>query len=183
MKMKSTLTGLLFAAAVTCLIPAFAPAEKKEKINWLTFTEAVEACKKKPRKIYIDVYTDWCGWCKKMDKTTFDNEVVAKYMNRKYYAVKLDAEMKDTVVFNGHTFVSTNPNAKGAVHQLAASLLSNKLSYPTSVFLDEEFKMLQPIASYLDAKTMEMVLKFYGEGANKTTSWEDFQKEFKGEVK
>jgi thioredoxin-related protein len=158
-------------------------SEKSSKIKWLTFQEAVASNKKKPKKIYIDVFTDWCGWCKKMDATSFENEVVAKYMNEKYYAVKLNAEMKDTIVFNNFTFVNPNPTVKGSVHQLAASLLSNKMSYPTSVFLDENFGMLQPIQTYMDAKMLEMVLKYYGEEANKTTSWEDFQKDFKGDVK
>jgi thioredoxin-related protein len=179
---------LLFSAAAAGLLLltlAFTTGgeKKSSKIKWMTFTEAVEACKKNPKKIYIDVYTDWCGWCKKMEATSFDNEVIAKYMNEKYYAVKLNAEMKDTIVFNNYTFVNPNPTVKGSVHQLAASLLSNKMAYPTSVFLDENFGMLQPIQSYLDAKTLEMVLKFYGEEANKTTSWDDFQKSFVGEVK
>ena len=133
--------------------------------------------------MFIDVFTDWCGWCKKMESTSFENEVIVKYMNENYYAVKLNAEMTDTVVFNKFTFVNPNPKVKGSVHQLAASLLNNKFSYPTSVFLDENFGMLQPVQGYLDAKTLEMVLKFYGEEANKTTSWEDYQKSFTGEVK
>lgn len=180
-----TFSALVFAALCFTL-PAHHAANGKDefsKIKWHTFSEAVELNKKNPKKIFIDIFTGWCGWCKKMDAGTFQNDVIAKYMNEKYYAVRMDAEMKDTVIFNNFTFVNPNPTVKGSVHQLAASLLSNKFSYPTSVYLDENFGMLQAIQSYLDAKTLEMVLKFYGEEANKTTTWEDFQKDFKGEVK
>lgn len=66
--------------------------EKTETIKWMGFNEAIEACKKEPKMIFIDVFTDWCGWCKRMDATTFKNPVIAKYMNDKFYAVKFDAE-------------------------------------------------------------------------------------------
>ena len=153
-----------------------------EKIKWVSFTEAVELNKTNPKKIFIDVYTDWCGWCKVMDKNTFTNPVIIKYMNEKYYAVKLDAEMKDTVKFNDIVFVNPNPTTKRSTHQLAASLLQNKLSYPTTVYLDETFKMLSPFPGYLKPEQMEPILKFYGENTYQTTKWEDFQKNFKGEV-
>ncbi|HMS53720.1 MAG TPA: DUF255 domain-containing protein, partial [Chitinophagales bacterium] len=70
--------------------------ENKE-VKWLTITEAEKAAKKKPKKIMIDVYTDWCGWCKKMDASTFKNPVVANYINQNYYAVKLNAERADSI--------------------------------------------------------------------------------------
>ena len=76
----------------------------QEKINWMTIEEAEAANKKEPRKLVIDVYTDWCGWCKKMDKDTFQNEKIAKYVNENYYAVKFNAEQKDSIVFLGQTF-------------------------------------------------------------------------------
>ena len=48
------------------------------------FEEAVAKSEKAPKKLFIDVYTDWCGWCKKMDKTTFAETEVAKYINENY---------------------------------------------------------------------------------------------------
>ena len=166
-----------------CFILPGNEKKKEEKIKWRSFSEAVELNKKKPKKIFIDVYTDWCGWCKKMDGEAFQNEAIAKYINEKYYAVKLNAEMKDTVIFNNFTFVNPNPANPRSVHQLAASLLNNKMTYPTGVYMDENFGILQALPGYLDPKTFEMVLKFFGDEANKTTSWEDFQKSFNGEVK
>ena len=153
-----------------------------EKIKWYTFLEAVELNKKTKKKIFIDVYTEWCHWCKVMDKNTFTHPVVIKYMNEKYYCVKLDAEMKDTIVFNNHTFVNPNPNIKRSTHQLAASMLDNKLGYPSFVFFDENFGRLFYVQSYLTPSQFEPYIKFVGENSYLTVKWEEFNKIFKPEI-
>ena len=74
------------------------------ELKWMSIEEAEIACKKQPRKIFIDVYTDWCGWCKKMDKSTFRDSLVLKYASEKYYAVKMNAETRDNVIFRDKLF-------------------------------------------------------------------------------
>jgi len=44
------------------------------QVNWMTFEEAEIKYQEEKRKIFVDVYTDWCGWCKKMDANTFNEE-------------------------------------------------------------------------------------------------------------
>ena len=66
-------------------------AETTEGINWMTWDEANAANKVTPKKIFIDIYTDWCGWCKKMDKSTFQDASVIEALNKDFYAVKFDA--------------------------------------------------------------------------------------------
>jgi len=107
----------------------------------MTFQEAVEKSKTEKRKIFIDVYTDWCGWCKVMDKNTFPDPQMLNFLNEKFYAVKLDAEQTEDITFRGNTFKFILMANKG-VHQLAAALLNNQLSYPNFVFLDEEFRIV-----------------------------------------
>ena len=53
----------------------------KAKVEWMNFEEALEKSKTEPRKIFIDVYTEWCGWCKRMDSATFQQEHIAEYLN------------------------------------------------------------------------------------------------------
>ena len=53
-------------------------------VNWISFEEAQNLAKTNPKKVYVDVYTDWCGWCKRMDATTFSNPVIARYMNKNF---------------------------------------------------------------------------------------------------
>src|ERR1700753_3068730 len=95
----------LFTIALLVLIVsvAFAP-HKTAKIEWLTIDELQAAYQKEPRPVLVDVYTSWCGWCKVMDKQTYTNENVINYINSHYYAVKFDAETKDSVSFAGKKF-------------------------------------------------------------------------------
>ncbi len=76
--MKKYLIIALFA-----LIGVSAMAQ--DKIQWMSFEETVERCTQKPKMVFIDVYTDWCGWCKRMDASTFANPVIAQYMNEHFY--------------------------------------------------------------------------------------------------
>ena len=145
-----------------------------EKIKWLTIEQAAERIKKEPRKVVIDVYTDWCGWCKKMDKSTFTDPEVAALVNKHFYAVKLDAEGKDPITLNGHTY-TFKPDYRS--HELAVALLQGKMSYPTTVYLDEKFNMLAPVPGYLDAKTFSKVLRYFGEDHHKTMKWQEYEKQ------
>jgi thioredoxin-related protein len=158
-------------------IGAKAP-EGESAVKWLTIEQAVEKSKKEKRKIFIDVYTDWCGWCKVMDKSTFSDPKIAKILNENFYPVKFNAEQRQDVEFMGTTFKFIESGRNG-YHQLAAALLNNKLSYPTVVFLDEDFKMLQPLPGYQDAGQFHKIVQFIGEDHFRKTSWNDWQVKYK----
>ena len=137
---------------------------QETKVKWYTFEEAVELNKKEQRKIFIDVYTDWCGWCKKMDATTFTNPEIAKILNEQYYAVKFDAEQKEEITFKGQTFKFV-PNGRRGYHELAAALLNNKLSFPSVAYLNENNQVITAVPGYYTADRLEPVLKFFAENA------------------
>lgn len=160
--------------------PQQAPPASTAKIKWLDFEEAVALNKKKPKKMFIDTYTDWCGWCKKMDATTFINPVIVEYMNDNYYAVKFNAERKDTVTFNGKQYVNPNPAGTRSSHQLAMELLGGRMSYPSFVFLDENLNKITILPGYQKAPQFETVLHYFGENAYRTQKWEEFSPSFKG---
>ena len=143
-------------------------------VQWMTFEEAVEKSKTEKRKIFIDVYTEWCGWCKVMDKKTFSAPAVARLLNEKFYPVKFNAEQREDVIFNGTTFKFIEYGSRGT-HQLAAALLNNKLSYPTVVFLDEDFKMLLPLPGYRQAPEFHKIAQFIGGNHYKTQKMEDWE--------
>lgn len=147
-------------------------------VQWLTFEEALKKSKTEKRPVFIDVYTDWCGWCKVMDKNTFNDPQVAKLLNEKFYAVKFNGEQKEDVVFNGTTFKFVGSGRSG-YHELAAALLNNKLSYPTVVFLNEEFNMIQPLPGYRKPEEFHIIAQFIGEGHYKSVKWDDWQTRYK----
>jgi thioredoxin-related protein len=159
------------------------PATKEVKIKWYSFEEAYNLNKKKPKKIFIDVFTDWCGWCKKMDAETFANPYIAKYMNNHFYCVKLDAERKDTVIIDGVKFVNPNPSVKRSTHQLANEMLRNQMSYPSYVFLNEKGQSVFILPGFRQAKEFEAFISFFGEDAYLNTNLNEYIAKFQGELK
>lgn len=143
-------------------------------VQWMTFEEAVEKSKKEKRKIFIDVYTDWCGWCKVMDKKTFNEPAVARVLNEKYYPVKFNAEQREDVVYNGTTFKFIEHGGRGT-HQLAAALLNNQLSYPSVVFLNEDFAIVNILKGYRQAPEFHKIAEFIGGDHYKTSKMEAWE--------
>lgn len=159
-----------------------------QKINWITLEEAVNAQKKEPKKIMIDAYTNWCGPCKMLDKNTFQNKSVVDYINKNYYAVKLNAEGNEKITFKGNVF--TNPgydpkraNSRNSSHQIAQHF--GVRAYPTILFLDEQANFIGPIPGYKTPRQLELFLKlFKGDEYKKIKEqkdWATYQSNFKHE--
>jgi len=152
-------------------------------VKWYTIQEAEQLMKSAPRPIFIDAYTDWCGWCKRMDQVTFTNTVIADILNTKFYPVKFDAEGKENIVFLGQTFV--NDGKAGKAHQLAVALLQGQLAYPTVVFFYPQPNgqySIAPVPGYKEPKDMEVLLNFFVDRNFETQKWDDFQRNFKGKI-
>ena len=163
--------------------PAATGDVKSEKIKWYSFEEAYNLNKKKPKKVFVDVFTEWCGWCRKMDAETFTNPDIAEYMSKHFYCVKLDAERKDTVVLDGQTFVNPNPASKRSTHQLAVELLKGKMSYPSYCFLNEKGQWITVVAGFQKAHDFECVLHYFGDDIYLKTPWEEYKTSFEGKIK
>jgi thioredoxin-related protein len=163
--MKKAFLAILF---VGLLSSNKTTAQEPSKIKWMSLDQAFEAIKKEPRKIVIDVYTDWCGWCKVMDKNTFSDPKVIDFINKKYYAVKLNAEQAGQITIG---------DKKYDYPQLASDLMQGKMSYPTIVYLDEKFNMIQPIPGYQDAKAFHQVITFLGDNHFKKIDFEKYKSE------
>lgn len=164
------LTYILFT------LSACAQSKPEKEIHWLSIEEAQNQMKVLPKKVYIDIYTDWCGWCKVMEKKTFSNPSVIDYMDQNYYAVRLNAETADSLFFNGKKY-GRLPDSK--TNQLAAEFMQYKMSYPTSIFCDERFANPNPVPGYLDVHTIEMILKYIGTNQHKSVPFDKYQAEFK----
>ncbi len=93
--MKKYLVVWFFSFALLPLLSA-----QTKKVNWLSWDEALELSKTESKKLFVNVYTEWCGWCKRMDALTFDQPHIAKYLNENFYPIKFDAEQKDDIEFD-----------------------------------------------------------------------------------
>jgi len=164
--------------ALLLLLSLTAISNAQEKIQWMSIEEAyaLTLTEASPKKIFIDVYTDWCGWCKRMDKATFQNPEVAAYMNEHYYNVKFDAEQKESIDMLGNTFKFI-PQGNRGYHELAAALLNGKMSYPTVVFMNPKFEMLSPVPGYQEAGPFMNIAKYFGDNIYTEKSWQDYSRQ------
>ncbi|MFT4698916.1 MAG: thioredoxin-related protein [Flavobacteriaceae bacterium] len=150
-----------------------------QNINWLSIEELETAQANEARKVLIDVYTEWCGWCKKMDKTTFKDKVLVDYVKDNFYCVKFDGEDKNLINYRGYEFKYV-PNGRRGYNELAYELLRGKMSYPSIVFLDENLDILQPFKGFRTAEELLPIIKYLGEDIYKNTSWTEYMNESKG---
>ena len=130
-------------------------------IKWLTIEQADSLFKKNPKPMLIDVYTDWCGWCKYMIKTTFASKGIASYINQNFYPARFNAEIFDTVVYNGKTYTNPGVGTKPK-HDFAKYLLKGRFSFPTIVYIDRNRK-INPVPGYLEVKDIEPLLVYFSE--------------------
>lgn len=162
-----------------------------QQINWVTFEEALELQKKKPKKIMMDVYTNWCGPCKMLDKNTFQNPDVAKYVNANYYAVKFNGEGNDVVKYKGNTYTNKGykpemASRRNSVHDLTYAFQVN--AYPTIIFFDEKGDIITPVRGYQNPQQLELYLKMFLNDKHKEIKTQEefnafytaFKPEFKG---
>lgn len=165
--MKTSILGLF--------ILLFASANGQTTIQWMSIEEAEIAVKKEPRKILIDVYTDWCGWCKRMDADTFQKEEIAEFVNANFYAVKLNAEQKDSIIFKGETY-KFNKNGRKGYNELAAIFLQGRLAYPSMVYLDENLNIIRPWPGYKGPADFRLILDYIFEDYYLETDFEQYKK-------
>ncbi len=125
---------------ITLILFGTAHSYGQEKISWMSMNEALEAQQESPKKIFMDVYTKWCGPCKLLDKNTFSNKDVIAFINENFYPVKFNAEGTEEITYQDFTY--TNPNyqegrkGRNTTHFFADAL---KLSgYPSLVFFKDD---------------------------------------------
>lgn len=145
-----------------------------DKIEWISFEEAFEKNKTHPKPWIIDIYTDWCGWCKRLDQTTFVDSIIVDEIRTHFYAVKLDGEQKADIVLGEETYSFVESGRRG-YHELPAALMNGNLSYPTIVFLSDKLQNLQPVQGYKSAKDFHPIVSFFAIfDAENPIKWEDF---------
>ena len=152
------------------------PAPEK-KIDWITLAEAERLYLQDHKPILIDLYTDWCGWCKVMDKKTYSRPGLVDFVNTRYRAVRFNAETHDQVGWGGKSF-GFDPRSN--VNGFAVEITRGKLQgFPTTVIVPGDGSAPQAIPGFLETKDMELLLKYFADGGYGKIPFEDFRINFK----
>ncbi len=153
--------------------------ESKSNVAWQK-PDSIEAMMlAEGRPVIVDVYTDWCYYCKVMDATTWRNDSVVNYLHQNFYAAKLDAETKETVKWFGREY-AYKPQYK--LNTLAIELLRGNIVYPSTVIIPQKGEW-QVIPGAMKPSEIELVLKYFGSRANEKMDFGEFQKHFRSRWK
>jgi thioredoxin-related protein len=135
----------------------------KKSVTWMAFSEGIVQAKQTKKKVLIDVYTDWCGWCKKMDVTTYGDEGVARYLTDHYVTVKLDAESSQKVHYQGTEYTE---------QELAAAFGIS--GFPSTVFLQADGEPITVFPGYADPRQFQTVISFIAEDHYLSKSFDEY---------
>ncbi len=153
---------------------------EEELIHWMDIEEVIEISgDKSDKKILLQIYTNWCGWCREMERITYAEPHIAQYINENFYPVKFNAETKKTIEYNGKAYEFIMRPGLGGYHELAAELLNGRFSFPTVVFLEEDMKFIQAIVGFKSPKEFERIITYFATDKYKNTPWATYKKSYK----
>jgi thioredoxin-related protein len=136
---------------------------KKNQLTWLSFEQGLAASKKEKKMMVVDFYTDWCGWCKVMDRETYANESVVKFAKARLVMVKVNAESNEKTRFRGQEY---------SYRQLAMAF--GVTGYPATAFVDANGEVITLVPGYVPPDKFLPVLEYLDGGHYKNMKFEEY---------
>lgn len=158
-----------------CLLSSLLPAQ----IVWQDIDDAFQRARFVDRLLLIYIYTPWCSPCVMMEQNTWAHPVISNYAVRNFHCVRLNAESRDSIRFNGSSFPYL-PDAHA--NKLAYLLLEGKMEYPALVLMDRSGTVLLVMRGYIGHRLMDEILRYFAGGFYRTMEWETFQKTYPSQL-
>lgn len=165
--MKTSIQILFFLLITTITLSG-------QNFAWKDWNSVTEANKLEPKKMLVYVYTDWCVVCKKLEKGTFLDQELSSYMNGAYRLVKFNAETAQDIKIRNKVYSKKN----GRYNELAIALTNGSLVFPSLVFLDENYNIIQVIEGYQGPQRMLKISNYFASNAYKSLPWDQFSSEY-----
>ncbi len=157
MRIVSILIVAVFFTGLTLKI------QDNKELKWLSFSEGLKIAKAEKKKVLIDVYTNWCEWCKKMDEEVYANSAVKKYISSKFVLVKLNAESEAKHTFEGREY-----------SEMELAYIFGVEGFPTTIFIREDMQPITAVPGYFPADVFMKILTFIGDDYYLKMSFEDY---------
>jgi len=154
---------ILLLISIAFIFTHFSIAGDKVDLKWRKFDEGVAEAKKTKKKILLDVYADWCKWCKKLDAEVYTDSKVASYLNKYYVLIKVNGESNDRL---------THKNQRMTEEQLAR--VFGVTGFPTIIFLDSNAEIIDKLGGFVAADRFLPIIQYIGEDYYKKMKWDEF---------
>lgn len=173
MKFRHWIILVMFSlAAMTMLFnTGFSDTDKpkvESAIKWVKYDEGLRMAAEENKPIFVDFYTNWCGYCKKMDRETFSDAEVASYMREKFVTVKVNAESNETVAVSDESLSEKQVSRSFGVR-----------GYPTYWFLKASGEKIDNVRGYRPPESFLTILQFIGDGHYENKTWKEYMDEIK----
>ena len=154
-------------AAVLCLLLLGGTAFASGEVAWKPFDEGIKDASAKKKYGFVSVYTDWCGYCRKLERETLRAKAVTEELGRHFVSMKLNAESDEMVTWKGKSMTKRD----------LASLWGVE-GFPTMLLLNSKGEIIGSFPSYAEADLMIKLLTYISSGAReRKVSFEDYLKE------
>ncbi|KAB2879412.1 DUF255 domain-containing protein [bacterium] len=164
--MKNNVLKVTIPVFLIVLIIVAVGFRSASQLTWYGFDEGLQKAKNENKQVLIDIYTDWCGWCKVMDEKTYTDSRIVQYLNSKFVLIKLNPEKDGPVMFNGKTY-----NADHFAQGIGVN------GYPATAFFESDAKLITLVPGYLKADEFLPILEYIGEKRYNDIGFDDFIKQ------
>ncbi len=163
------LAGIAPAHGAEKKAPAKAPPAAQQSapksMQWVALDEAVKTAAASGKYVFVTVYTDWCGYCRKLNNVTFKAGPVLEELHKNFQSVRINAESKQPVIWQG----------KKMSEREVAGEAWGVTGYPTMLFMSPKGEIIGSYSAYAAPELMVNLLTYISSGAReRKVSFEDF---------
>lgn len=137
--------------------------QEEKELKWYSFSDGLKIAKSQKKKVLIGVYTDWCEWCKKMDKEVYTNLSVKNYLASKFILIKLNAESEKKHFFEGREY-----------SEMELAYIFGVEAFPTTVFIREDMQPITAVPGYFPPEVFMKIITFIGDDYYLKMSFDDY---------